>query len=685
MTKLVPMTNLLLSRSTLPFQLPDFAGISDADILPALQAGIDEHDEQITAIIENPALPDFVNTVEALETSGQLLRRVLQVFYALYAADGTESRQNLIAEVSARYSAHSSELLLNTALYERCAAALETTAQALTEEQRRTTQKWLDQFTEAGAHLPEATKKKLKDISAELSAVATEFTQRQLAAQKQAAVLVTYREQLAGLSESQIESLKAAATESGQDGYLIQLELPMIQSLAGSLSHRPLRERLFKASFTRGDSDTHGTDELVLKMVRLRAEKAALLGQPDYAHTVLAQRTAPDAAAVEKLVNDVVPAAMAQARAERDRLAEFARDTDGLEDFAVWDHAYYETKLRAAEYAVDEDETKKYFQLEKVLEDGVFFAAEKLYGITMVPRTDLSGYAPDVRVWEVRDGDGAAIGLFLGDYFTRSTKQGGAWMTSFRDATDLLDELPVVLNVMNIVPAPAGQPTLLSLDEVTTVFHEFGHALHGLLSTVEYPSVSGTSVPQDFVEFPSQFNEMWALWPEVVANFATHVDTGEVLDAATLAKIDQAQKFGQGYATTEYLAAVLIDWAWHRLSADEAAEIPDVAAFEEQVLAQAGIDTSIVPPRYRSNFFKHVFSGPGYAAGYYSYFWSEVLDADAEAWMRTNGGLDRTAGMKYRNEVLAMGDAREPMESYAAFTGRQPSAEHLLRRRGLAA
>ncbi len=679
------MTNLLLSPATLPFQLPDFAGIDDADFVPAIKAGIEEQNQQVAAIIADAATPDFVNTIEALEASGQTLRRALQVFYPLYSADGTASRQELIGEISALYSAHRDALLLNGELYQRCAAALKNTAQALTLEQQRTGQKWLDRFLAAGAHLDGQTKQRLRSLNAELAELGTQFTKAQLAGERAGAVLVTDRERLAGLTDAHIESLATAAKESGQQGYLIELELPLIQSITSALTDRALREEIFSASARRGAAGEHATDELVLQLVRLRAAKAELLGQPDYAHTVLPLRTAPDAAAVESLVNDVVPAAMAKAKAERDRLAEFARDTDGLTDFAVWDHAYYEGKVRAADFAVDEEALKNHFELERVLVDGAFYAAQQLFGITMAPRTDLAGYHEDVRIWEVRDGDGAAIGLFVGDYFARPTKQGGAWMTSFRDATDLLGDLPVIINVMNVVKAPQGQPTLLSLDEVTTVFHEFGHALHGLLSTVEYLSVSGTDVPQDFVEFPSQFNEMWALWPQVVANYAKHVQTGEPLSAEALAKLERAQKFGQGYATVEYLAAVLIDWAWHRLSVAEAAAITDVRAFEERVLAEAGIDTAIVPPRYRSTFFKHVFAGDGYAAGYYSYFWSEVLDADAEAWIRANGGLDRSAGMHYRNEVLAMGDARDPMESYQAFTGRQPSAEHLLRRRGLAA
>lgn len=679
------MTNLLLSPATLPFQLPDFAGIDDADFIPAIKAGIEEQNRQLAEIIADPAKPDFVNTFEALEASGQTLRRALQVFYPLYSADGTPARQELIGEISALYSAHTNALLLNTELYQRCAEALVNTAQALTTEQQRTGQKWLDQFTAAGAHLPAETKEQLRVLNAELAELGTAFTQAQLAGQQAGAVLVTDRNQLAGLSSTQVQSLADAAAAAGNKGYLIELELPLIQSITSSLQDRELRKQIYQASASRGAGGAHATNELVLQLVRLRAKKAELLDQPDYAHTVLPLRTAPDAAAVEALVNDVVPAAMAKARAERERLAQFAEQADGIDDFAVWDHSYYEGQVWTSDYAVDEDELKKFFELDRVLHDGVFFAAEKLFGITMVPRPDLAGYTEDVRVWEVRDGDGAAIGLFLGDYFTRPTKQGGAWMTSFRDATDLLGDLPVIINVMNIVKAPAGQPTLLSLDEVTTVFHEFGHALHGLLSTVEYASVSGTDVPQDFVEFPSQFNEMWALWPQVVANYAKHVDTGAPLGTEALANVAQAQKFGQGYATVEYLAAVLIDWAWHRLSVAEAEAITDVRAFEEQVLADAGIDTAIVPPRYRSNFFKHVFAGSGYAAGYYSYFWSEVLDADAEAWMKANGGLDRAAGMHYRNEVLAMGDSRDPMESYQAFTGRQPAAEHLLRRRGLAA
>jgi peptidyl-dipeptidase Dcp len=476
----------------------------------------------------------------------------------------------------------------------------------------------------------------------------------------------------------EINAAAEAAREAGHEGkFLLTLIQPSNQPALAVLENRDVRRRLFEASLARG-SDGGSLDvlELVRSMARLRARKARLLGFANYAELVVDQQTAPDFQAVQAMLNRLAPAAVRNADTEAAALAEIAGHP-----LEAWDWAFYSAKVRREKYAVDEMALRPYFELDRVLKDGVFHAATSLFGITFHERPDLEGYHPDVRVWEVRNEDGSGLGLFLGDYYTRESKRGGAWMNSLVEQSGLLGTSPVVINNLNISKPPAGEPTLLTLDELRTTFHEFGHALHGLFSNVTYPRFSGTAVPRDFVEYPSQVNEMWILWPEVLANYARHHATGEPLPQDVVDRLNESRLWGEGFATTEYLGAALLDLAWHVL--DET-EIPDdVVAFEAKALAAAGVAHALIPPRYRTGYFQHVFAGAGYAAGYYSYIWSEVLDAETVDWFTENGGLTRANGERFRQELLSRGNSRDPLESFRILRGREAQLEPLLKRRGL--
>ncbi|MDQ0850076.1 peptidyl-dipeptidase Dcp [Arthrobacter sp. B3I9] len=495
---------------------------------------------------------------------------------------------------------------------------------------------------------------------------------------KSASLLLDDSAELAGLPADDVASAAEAARAAGHDGkYLLTLIQPSNQPALAALDNRDVRRRLYEASIGRGSGGGPlDVLDLVKQTVRLRAEKAKLLGFSNYAGLTVDQQTAPDVEAVRTMLKRLAPAAVRNADAEAEALAEIAGHP-----LEAWDWAYYSAKVKRERYSVDEQALRPYFELDRVLNDGVFFAAHALYGVTFAERTDLAGYHPDVRVWEVRDADGSGLGLFLGDYYARESKRGGAWMNSLVDQSRLLDTRPVVINNLNISKPPAGEPTLLTLDEVRTAFHEFGHALHGLFSSVAYPRFSGTSVPRDFVEYPSQVNEMWMMWPEVLANYARHHVTGEALAQELADKLDAARLWGEGFGTTEYLGAALLDLAWHLLDASGVPE--DVLEFEAKALASAGVAHGLIPPRYRSGYFQHIFAGAGYAAGYYSYIWSEVLDADTVEWFKENGGLSRTNGDFFRAELLSRGNSRDPLESFRAFRGRDAELEPLLKRRGL--
>jgi peptidyl-dipeptidase Dcp len=669
------MTNPLLTPSALPYGLPPFAEIEVRHYAEAVEAGLAEHLAEIEAIVANPEPATFENTALAMERSGTLLQRAAASFFTVVSADASEPIRELETLLSPAFSAHQDAVYLHRGLFERF-AAIDTGR--LDPESGRLVAEYLKEFRQSGIQLDTAGQGRLKAINAELSSLGTEFGQRAKEGMKSASLLLDDAGDLAGLPADDVASAAEAARAAGHEGkFLLTLIQPSNQPALAALENREVRRRLYEASVGRGSSGgSLDVLDLVKDMVRLRAEKAALLGFANFAELVVDQQTAPDFQAVQAMLNRLAPAAVRNADAEAQALADAAG-----RPLEAWDWAYYSARVKRERYSVDEPALRPYFELDRVLRDGVFFAATALYGITFHERSDLAGYHPDVRVWEVKNADGTDVGLFLGDYYTRDSKRGGAWMNSLVDQSGLLNARPVVINNLNISKPPAGEPTLLTLDELRTTFHEFGHALHGLFSAVTYPRFAGTSVPRDFVEYPSQVNEMWMLWPEVLANYAKHHITGEPLPQETVDKLNAAALWGEGFGTTEYLGAALLDLAWHVL---DGTEVPaDALAFEAKALAAAGVAHQLIPPRYRTGYFQHIFAGGWYAAGYYSYIWSEVLDAETVEWFKDNGGLSRANGDFFRAELLSRGNSRDPLESFRAFRGRDARIEPLLKRRGL--
>ncbi|MGX5717093.1 M3 family metallopeptidase [Arthrobacter sp. MAHUQ-56] len=669
------MTNPLLAASPLPYGLPPFTALTPGDYREAIKAGLAGHLDEIRTITDNPEAATFENTAVAMERAGQLLNRAAAAFFTLVSADASQEIRDLETELSPLFSAHQDEVYLNRALYERF-SAIDTAG--CDPESVRLVEEYLKEFRQSGIQLDPAGQEKLRTINAELARLGTEYGQRVKEGMKSAALLVGDAGELAGLPADDIAGAAEAARAAGHDGkFLLTLVQPGNQPALAALENRDVRRRLFEASVGRG-SDGGSLDvlDLATSMAGLRAEKATLLGFRNYAGLVVDRQTAPDFEAVQAMLNRLAPAAMRNADAEAAALAEAAGHR-----LEPWDWAYYSAKVRREKYDVDEQALRPYFELDRVITDGVFFAASSLYGITFHERPDLQAYHPDVRVWEVRDGDGTGLGLFLGDYYARESKRGGAWMNSLVDQSELLGTRPVVTNTLNISKPAPGEPTLLTLDELRTLFHEFGHALHGLFSSVAYPRFSGTAVPRDFVEYPSQVNEMWIMWPEVLANYARHHATGEPLPRDIIDRLEESRLWGEGFATTEYLGAALLDLAWHMLEAGDVPE--DALEFEAKALAAAGIAHPLIPPRYRTGYFQHIFAGAGYAAGYYSYIWSEVLDAETVDWFKESGGLTRTNGEHFRRELLARGNSRDPLESFRALRGRDAQLEPLLKRRGL--
>jgi peptidyl-dipeptidase Dcp len=669
------MTNPLLSPSELPFGLPPFADITDAHYAEAVDAGLAEHLAEIQAIVDNAAPATFENTAVAMERSGGLLQRAAASFFTLVSADASDAIRDLETELSPRFAAHQDAVYLNRGLYERFA---DIDTEGLDAESARLVEEYLKEFRQSGIQLDDAGQEKLKSLNAELSRLGTEFGQRVKEGMKSAALLLDDAGDLAGLPADEVASAAEAARVAGHEGkFLLTLIQPSNQPALAALENREVRRRLHEASVARGSSGgSLDVLDLVKSMVQLRAEKAELLGFANYAELVVDRQTAPDFEAVRTMLNRLAPPAVRNADAEAAALAESAGHP-----LEAWDWSYYSAKVRLERYSVDEQAIRPYFELDRVLVDGVFFAATSLYGISFQERKDLAGYHPDVRVWEVRNEDGTELGLFLGDYYTRESKRGGAWMNSLVEQSDLLGAKPVVINNLNISKPPAGDPTLLTLDEVRTTFHEFGHALHGLFSRVTYPRFSGTNVPRDFVEYPSQVNEMWIMWPEVLANYARHHATGDPLPQNIIDRLNESRLWGEGFATTEYLGAALLDLAWHVL--DPGSVPQDAQEFEAKALAAAGVAHALIPPRYRTGYFQHIFAGDGYAAGYYSYIWSEVLDAETVDWFSENGGLTRANGERFRNDLLSRGNSRDPLASFRTLRGRDAALEPLLKRRGL--
>lgn len=676
--------NPFFSPSTLDLQYPPFDRIRDEHFLPAFERGMAEQQAEIAEITRQTAEPTFANTIVPLELSGQLLNRVSTVFFALGSAHTNEAIQALETEIMPRLTEHNDSLSLNPELFARVRTVYEARDRlGLDPESLRLVEETYKGFVRSGALLDEASQERLRAINTELASLETRFDQNVLAERNDSAVVVTSREELAGLSEAEIRSLADEAEARGLSGsYVLPLLNTSGQPLLPSLDNRALRERVLKASLARG---TRGNEwdnrDILSRTARLRAERANLLGYPNHAAYVLERQTAQTVAAVNERLADLTPRAIANAEREAAELQ--AMITAAGEDFelAAWDWAYYAEKVRAEKYSFDENALRPYFEFDNVLQKGVFFAAGQIYGIRFVERHDLPKYHEDIRVFEVFEEDGSTLALFIMDPYARASKRGGAWMNSYVSQSALLETQPIVANHLNIPKPPAGEATLLSFDEVVTMFHEFGHALHGMFSNVNYPGFSGTRVPRDFVEYPSQVNEMWATWPEVLRNYAVHYQSGEAMPEELLERVLAAQQFGQGFATSEYLMASLTDMALHVLTPDEVPTADELLEFEAQTLQAAGALMDTLPPRYRLPYFSHIMGG--YSAGYYSYIWSEVLDADTVEWFRENGGMTRANGQHFRNTLLSRGGSEEALELFRKFRGRDASVEPLLRRRGL--
>lgn len=675
--------NPLLETSDLPLGYPAFDQIRNAHFAPAFEAGMREHAAEITAIASHPEPPDFGNTIVALERSGQRLGRVSRIFFALSSANTNAEIDAIRVEMAPRLAAHQDAIYLNAALFARVDSVyLQRDHLNLNPEQRRLVERYHSDFVRAGARLPEAAQARLRDLNQRISELTTAFSQQVLEERNASLVFVSDAARLAGLSEQEIAAAASAATAAGRDGeYALKLLNYSAQPQLAKLHDRGLRQRLLEASLARGlRGNEHDNRNLILELVRLRAQRARILGYPSHAAYVLEDSTAQTTEAVGELLGKLAPAAVANVQLDARELQALIDAEGGGFRLQAWDWPYYAEKLRLARYDFDEAQMRPYLELDRVLEDGVFYMAKALYGLDIRQRHDLPVYHPDVTVWDVFDADGQRLGIFLFDPFARDSKRGGAWMNAYVPQNRLLGHQPVVANHLNITKPSDGGPVLLSFDEVNTLFHEFGHALHGLFSDVEYPYFSGTSVPRDFVEYPSQVHEMWATWPEILQRYARHHATGEPMPEQMVERFMAARQFNQGYATTAYLAAALLDQAWHQLTPEQ---VPlDVEAFERKALRDAGVLLDEVPPRYRSAYFSHIFAG-GYSAGYYAYIWSEVLDADTVAWFERHGGLKRINGDWMRENLLSRGGSRDAMELFELFLGRPPQIQPLLDRRGL--
>ena len=676
------MTNVnpFAQRSTLEFELPPFADIKIEDYLPAFYAGCEAQLAEVDSILNAPGAATFENTIVALEKSGQMLMRTLLVFFNKSSSDTSEALDTIEAEMAPKLAAHQDAINLNPALFARIKSLYDNRESiGLNGEDAWLLERYFKDLIHAGAHLTESERDRLKELNEQLSKLETQFSKNVLADTNDLAVLIESLEELDGLSENEIASASAAAKDRGYEGkWLIGMVNFSGNPVLDSLSNRELRKKIMQQSLMKANRDNeHDNKSVLLQMVKLRAERAKLFGKETHAEHVIAVQTAEHPDNVHAMLRKIAPAAVKNAKAEAEDLMNSASH-----EIESWDWGFYTEKVRLEKYNIDTSLMRPYFELETVLEKGIFFAANKLFGITFNERPDLVTYHPEARAFEVNNEDGSRLGLFIGDFYTRDSKRGGAWMNNLVDQNFLFNQLPVVVNNLNIPKPPAGKPTLLTFAETTTLFHEFGHALHGLLSQVKYPRVSGTSVQRDFVEFPSQVNEMWILWPEVVDNYARHYETGEKLPQEWIDNLNAASTFNEGHATTSYLAAAILDLAWHSLNVEDAEQVSDVEAFEAQAIKDYGLDFAPVPTRYRSTYFSHIFAG-GYSSGYYGYIWSEVLDADTVDWFKENGGLTRENGEHFRNTLLGRGGSIDSMQMFRNFRGRDSKIEPLLKRRGL--
>ena len=671
--------NPFLAKSSLEYELPPFAAISEADYLPAFYAGMDEQLAEVEKITSQAEVT-FENTLVALEASGGILSRVAAVFYNKSSSDTNEAIDKIEAEIAPKLAAHSDKIKLNQKLFARITHLVDSGLD-LNSEDAWLLKRYHRDFLHAGAGLSDSQREEIKKINEELSTLQTEFSKKVLSETNDLAIFVDDLKELDGLSENQIKACKAAADARGIQGkYMIGAVNFTGHPLLRSLKNRELRKKVMQASLSKGlRGNDFDTREVLLKMVELRAKRAEIFGKESHAQYSLSEQTAGSPEKVHSMLRKIAPAALANAKAEGRDLERLAK-LDGIEKLESWDWDYYTEKVRAEKYDLDTSLMKPYFELESVLFKGVFFSAGKLYGMSFKERPDLVTYHPEARAFEVFNEDGSKIGLYIADFYTRDSKRGGAWMNSLVKQSHLLNQLPVVVNNLNIPKPPEGEATLLTLDETTTLFHEFGHAIHGLLSNVKYPRFSGTAVQRDFVEFPSQVNEMWILDPQIVDNYARHYQSGERLPQSWIDKLEESSTFNEGHATTSYMAAAILDLAWHSLSSDEV--VSDVEKFEAEAIESYGLAYDCVPTRYRSSYFSHIFAG-GYSAGYYGYIWAEVFDADTGEWFKENGGLTRENGDHLRGKLMSQGGSIDSLEMFRNFRGRDAVIEPLLKRRGL--
>ncbi|WP_075343594.1 M3 family metallopeptidase [Tenacibaculum agarivorans] len=667
--------NPLLVKSTLDYGAPDFTKIKDEHFMPAILKGMEVQNEEIAKIVANTETPTFENTILALEESSKTLDNVTSVFFALAGAHTNDVIKENQKELAPKFSKHRDDILLNTKLFEKIKSVYNTVENLnLDAESKHLVKETFKRFAKAGANVSEEDKARLKDINAKLASLSNDFGKKLLDASKKGGVVVDNKEKLKGFSEEKIKSLE----KDGQ--YEIQLINTTQQPSLQSLEDRETREKLFSKSIHRTEGGAYDTSELVKQIVALRAQKAKILGFDNYASWSLQGTMASTPDKVFEMFTNLIPGSLEKAASEIKEIQAEINKNGGDFKLTPYDWNFYAEKVRKSKYNLDEEQVKQYFEINNVLEKGVFFAANKLYGLSFKKRTDIPVYHPDVVVYEIFEEDGSKLGLFYGDFFARDSKRGGAWMSAFVKQSKLRNQKPVVYNVCNSPKPAEGEPALISYDEVETMFHEFGHALHGLFGDQQYASISGTSTARDFVEFPSQVNENWATHPEVLNNYALHYKTGEVIPETLLNKIKAAGTFNQGYSIIENLCASNLDMQWHTTGVDT--EIKDVAAFEKEALEKMKLNVDEIPPRYRSTYFAHIFSG-GYGAGYYSYLWTEMLSHDAYDWFKNNGLLTRANGDKFRKEVLSRGSTMEYSEMYKTFAGRDPQAEPMLKARGL--
>jgi len=675
--------NPFFTQSNLPFQAPPFDKIKDSDYKPAIEAGMEQQLTEIKKIVNNSEEPSFENTLVEMEKSGQLLNRVMMVFNGVASANTDSVLQKIQEEEAPKLAAHRDAIYLNTRLFERVNEIYENREKLkLDNESEKLIEYYYKQFVHAGANLPDEDKDKLKKLNEEEATLSAQFSNKLLAGTKAGALIVNDKSELDGLSQSEITGAKEAAEARELAGkWLIPLQNTTQQPALSFLNNRSIREKFFKNSWNRTEkNDDNDTRSIIERLAKIRSEKAKLLGFNNYAGWKLENQMAKTPGAVETFLKKLVPATLANEHKEAKEIQAFIKKSG--EDFKLqpWDWNYYAGKLRKERLNIDESQIKPYFVLENVLQKGIFYAANKLYGITFKEVHNIPVYQKDVRVFEVYDKDGTKLALFYADYYKRDNKGGGAWMDNFVQQSGLLGTKPVIYNVTNFTKPAPGEPALLSFDDVTTMFHEFGHALHGIFADQQYPSLSGTNVARDFVEFPSQFNEHWATFPEVLKNYALNYKTGKPIPQELVDKIKKAATFNGGYDFTELLEAANLDMAWHTLPADMPLQKSD--EFEKESLKKLNLSIPEVPPRYRSSYFSHIWGG-GYAAGYYAYLWSEMLDDDAFYWFQHNGGLTSENGDRFRNMILSRGATEDYTKMFNDFTGHDPSIEPMLKDRGL--